>query len=182
MKKILLSIVAVIASGVFVFGSMPPSRGNNPPGGNPPGGGSTTFTGTVDDPPRPFTPFDPTTPVIPNPVTPPRIAPASTPVVFTNHRTGEMISGNVLVARYQYFRIQFQSTRYISQIEVTDMITGTTYSYDFYCFVDTVDVPHPIGVGRWRISVITRLMAETEVIDTEILVTGNDTGYVIPIN
>lgn len=176
MKKILLSIVAVIASGAFVFGSMPPS------GGNPPGGGSTTINkGTPNDPPRPFVPLGPNTPVIPNPV-PPSNAPACASVVFTSHSTGEMIRGNVLVARYQYFRIQFQSTRYISQIEVTDMITGTTYSYDYYCFVDTVDVPHPIGVGRWRISVITRLMGETEVIDTEILVTGNDTGYVIPIN
>lgn len=182
MKKILLSIVAVIASGVFVFGSMPPS-GGNPPGGNPPGGGSTTINkGTFDDPSKPFEPFDPATPVIPNPVTPPRIAPASAPVVFTNHRTGEMIRGNVLVARNQYFRIQFPSARYISQIEVTDMITGTTYSYDFYCFVDTVDVLLRIGVGRWRISVITRLMGMTEVIDTEILVTGSDTGYVIPMN
>ena len=62
------------------------------------------------------------------------------------------------------------------------MITGTTYSYDFYCFVDTVDVLLRIGVGRWRISVITRLMGMTEVIDTEILVTGSDTGYVIPMN
>lgn len=173
MKKILLSFVAVIASCTFVSGSKPPS------GGNPPGGGSTTIKkGTVDNPDGLTLP---TTPVIPNPV-PPSNAPACASVVFTSHSTGEMISGNVLVARYQYFRIQFQSTRYISQIEVTDMITGTTYSYDYYCFVDTVDVPHPIGVGRWRISVITRLMGETEVIDTEILVTGNDTGYVIPIN
>ena len=183
MKKILLSIVAVITSGVFVFGSMPPSGGNPPAGGNPPGGGSTTINkGTFDDPSKPFEPFDPTTPVIPNPVTPPRIAPASTPVVFTNPITGELVCGNILVMRNQYFQIQFPSTRYISQIEVTDMITGTTYSYNFNCFVDTVDVSHPIGVGRWKISVITRLMGTKEVIETEILINSNGTGYVIPIN
>ena len=98
-----------------------------------------------------------------------------------NPSTGEQCRENLLVSRYHYFQIQFESARYISQIEVTNMTTGSSRSYDYNCFVQTADVFYPIGVGRWKISVITRLMGMTEVIETEILINDSDTGYVIPL-
>ncbi len=167
MKKTLLSIGAVVVSCASVFAVNPPSP--PPP---PPGGGYTTFQGTIDE--------GPNTPVIVNPK-PPFVGPMSVPVVFMNPMTCESTRGSLRVSRYQYFQIQFESTRYISQIEVTDMTTGSSCSYDYYCFVQTADVFYPIGVGRWKISVITRLMGMTEVIETEILINDSDTGYVIPL-
>lgn len=126
-------------------------------------------------------PLGPTHPVIVDP-NPKPVAPADGSVVFVNPVTGEVFGGSIFVVHYQYLQIQFDSARYISQIWIENMTTGSKYSYDFNCFVETVDVFHPIDAGRWRISVVTRLMGMTEVIETEVLINRDSTGCVIPIN
>lgn len=160
MKRILLSIVAVIASCAFAFGVNPPSR---------------TLEGIGDDP-KPTSPTGPTTPVIPNPV-PPSNAPADEVISFTCFETAEHVDAILRYESGTIYSILFNMPINVDRYEVENMNTGSHCVYQVYGTVREIRVPINEN-GMWKISIIVSGLKY----ETRIAINNTSLGALVPIS